>query len=180
MQELALYDPSRKPASWMQIIRPNQYVVFITDTAGQERRPDGSRVSPAEPSKCYAFDSLAEARRFAEQTAKVARGVRCAIYDSSGRANSPIITAGDDAREPLRLLAYAALLFIIACALFAADWVARRQVTLATMMGIALLLSSGWIMFWSLGVLQGAGRLKLPVGAEQKLRAMVKAQGGSA
>jgi hypothetical protein len=79
----------------------------------------------------------------------------------------------------VRLLAYAGLFFGIAVALFAADWFTRQQVTLATMLGIALLLSSGWIVYWALGELQRAGRLKLPEAAEQKLRAMVRAQGGT-
>ena len=65
MQEVALYDPNRKPASWMEIIQPGQYAAFLSDIeTGTEMNHFGNFISSGLLSSCLVFDSLEEAERY--------------------------------------------------------------------------------------------------------------------
>ena len=65
MQEVALYDPNRKPAGWRGVILPSQYAVFLSDVETEtELTSDGSYLGPGMPSSCLIFDSLEETERY--------------------------------------------------------------------------------------------------------------------
>jgi hypothetical protein len=58
VRELRIYDASRRPASWAEIVRPGQFVAFATPSDGT----------------CVLFDSLDEARAFCEAGVLAAPG----------------------------------------------------------------------------------------------------------
>lgn len=53
LQEVALYDPNRKPAGWMEIIQPKQYAALLSDIeTGAEMTHHGSHLAAAVLSCC--------------------------------------------------------------------------------------------------------------------------------
>jgi hypothetical protein len=76
VQAVRIHDPDRRPASWSEIIRPDQFVAFATPS-------DGS---------CLLFDSLEEARACCEQAVASDPEKRFDLFDAAGRAESPLLT----------------------------------------------------------------------------------------
>jgi hypothetical protein len=76
VQVLQIHDPSRRPASWAEIIGPEQFVAFATPSDGT----------------CVLFDSLDEARAFCEAAVRSAPAARFDVFDAQGRAQSPLLT----------------------------------------------------------------------------------------
>ena len=91
MQEVTLYDRSRKPSSWMEIIRPGQYAAFFSDVeTGTEMSPAGVYLAPGMTHSCLIFDSLTEAANYCRQRVEEVNGLQCDVFDSQGRANPPV------------------------------------------------------------------------------------------
>jgi hypothetical protein len=82
VQELRIYDPDRRPASWAEIIRSGQFVAFATPSDGT----------------CALFDSLDEARAFCEAAVLAGPATRFDVFDAAGRANPPLLTVVHPAR----------------------------------------------------------------------------------
>jgi hypothetical protein len=93
MQEVALYDPNRKPASWMEIIQTTQYAVFLCDVeTGAPLTCDGHYLDPAMIGSCLIFDSLEETEQYCRPKIEDIPNLRCDVFDSHGRANPPVAT----------------------------------------------------------------------------------------
>jgi hypothetical protein len=93
VQVVRLHDPSRRPASWTDIIRPGQFAVFAKDDAtGAPRAADGARLAHPAEASCAIFDSIDDARAFCE--AGVARdpALRYDVFDADGRARPPLLS----------------------------------------------------------------------------------------
>ena len=92
MIELKLYDPHRHPANWTEILRPGQYVAFAkTIDTGAPCDEKGQPFLTPEAATCRVFDTLAEAETFCRRTVEHASHVRFEIFDSTGRANPPLL-----------------------------------------------------------------------------------------
>lgn len=92
MIELKLHDPVRNPPSWTEIIRPGQYVAFAkTADTGGACDSDGRTFRDVEATTCLLFDTLAEAETFCRRKVELASNVRFEIFDSTGRANPPLL-----------------------------------------------------------------------------------------
>ena len=92
MIALRLFDPSRKPASWTEIVQPGQYSAFAkTIDTGAPCDADGQPFPAIEDATCLVFDSLAEAETFCRQQVERVSDVRFEIFDSTGRANSALL-----------------------------------------------------------------------------------------
>jgi len=92
MIALRLFDPSRTPTDWTEIIRPGQYVAFAkTLDTGAPCDAEGRPFPQTEAATCLLFDSLSEAERFCRRQAGRALDVRFEIFDSTGRANPPLL-----------------------------------------------------------------------------------------
>jgi hypothetical protein len=90
--ELKLHDPDRNPPSWTEILRPGQYVAFAkTADTGATCDSDGRTFQEVEAATCLVFDTLAEAETFCRRKVGLASNVRIEIFDSTGRANSPLL-----------------------------------------------------------------------------------------
>ena len=58
MQVVRLHDPARRPPSWMQIVKPGQFVVFAKDLdSNVPCDADGRRYADPEEASCVVFDS---------------------------------------------------------------------------------------------------------------------------
>ena len=93
MQEVALYDPHRKPAGWRGVILPSQYAVFLSDVETEtELTSDGSYLGPGMPSSCLIFDLLEETERYCRRRVEDIPRLRCDVFDSQGKAQPPLAT----------------------------------------------------------------------------------------
>ena len=87
MIPLRLYDRSRTPSSWTEIIRPGQFVTFAkTFDTGAPCDAHGRSFAMMEDASCLVFDSLDEAETFCREQVNRATNVRFEIFDSAGRA----------------------------------------------------------------------------------------------
>ncbi len=92
MIPLRLFDPNRTPTDWTDIIRPGQYVAFAKLIAtGAPCDADGRVFSETASATCLLFDSLPEGESFCRHQVELAPDVRFEIFDSSGRANPPLL-----------------------------------------------------------------------------------------
>lgn len=92
MIALRLFDPSRIPTDWTEIIRPEQYVAFAKLIGtGAPCDADGRTFPETAAVTCLLFDSLSEAESYCRQQVARAPDVRFEIFDSSGRANPPLL-----------------------------------------------------------------------------------------
>ena len=92
MIQLRLYDRSRTPSSWTEIVRPGQFVAFAkTLDTGAPCDADGRPFAAVEDISCFVFDSLGEAEAFCREQVNRAQGIRFEIFDSTGRAQAPLL-----------------------------------------------------------------------------------------
>jgi hypothetical protein len=93
VQIVRLHDPTRRPASWTEIIRPGQFAVFATDeTTNLVCDLEGGRFADASAASCAVFDSLDEAREFSEHAVLRHSTVRYDVFDADGRTRPPLLT----------------------------------------------------------------------------------------
>jgi hypothetical protein len=90
---LRLYDATRRPASWTEIIRPGQVVAFAKHLeSGAPCTADGEPFAVPDAVTCVVFDGFDEARDWCEASVLRAPSVRFDIFDHEGRAQSPLLT----------------------------------------------------------------------------------------
>jgi hypothetical protein len=147
MQALRIHDAGRRPASWAEIIRPDQFVGFGTPSDGT----------------CVLFDSLDEARLFCEAAVAAAPGLRYDVFDSHGRAETPLLTIVHPSHAS-RLDTHPAAIHrrrVLGWALIAAGalliawtyWkLADIEAIYPGVIGVNLLLAGGRFLWFNLGV----------------------------
>jgi len=90
-----LYDESRTPAHWLDMIRPGAYAVFVLQA--DSRAPadrDGNDFRLGEASAMIA-PHLAAAQDFAEKIVTSNPKLCCEIYDDHGKSGPPVATVYD-------------------------------------------------------------------------------------
>jgi hypothetical protein len=93
MQQVLLYDRTRVPPNWIELVRPGQYAVFLSDVESSAPLSiDGTPVSSASEYFCLLCDSLAEAEDYCREAVIKIRRLKCEVFDSAGRANAPVAT----------------------------------------------------------------------------------------
>ena len=150
MVQLRLFDPDRRPTSWTEIVQPGQYPVFSKkiDT-GAPCDVDGRPFATAEDATCLVFDRLEVAQAFCgEQVARVP-SVRFEVFDSTGRANAPLLIIVHPSRAArlegnprgIRVRARVAVaMVLVAAALFWYDYQHEKGVMIfPTIVGINLI-----------------------------------------
>jgi hypothetical protein len=91
MQHVLLYDRTRVPPNWTQLIRPGQYAVLLTDVESSAPvSQDGIPIPSASEYFCLLFDTLPAAEAYGQQAVKNLRRLKCEVFDSAGRANPPV------------------------------------------------------------------------------------------
>ncbi len=164
MQEVALYDPSRKPGSWMEIIQPGQYAAFLSDIeTGAEMRGDGSYVDAGTVGCCLLFDSLEEAERYCCAKVEDFPNLRCDVFDSHGRANPPVAIFAnrrhrrklDSPAEARRLMGWGVIAIAASFPLFWFAWARRGEAWIAAFFGMQLFIAGLRVLHWGYSVEEG-------------------------
>jgi hypothetical protein len=89
---IRLYDPTRTPAHWLEIIRPGQFCVFLlTASARAPKDANGQGFAPGEDSVQVAVN-LPEALCFAEEIVSRHPQLCAEIYNHQGKTDEPIRT----------------------------------------------------------------------------------------
>jgi hypothetical protein len=157
LQEVALYDRNRKPASWMEIIQPGQYAAFLSDIeTGFETTCDGSYFNAGALSFCLLFDSLEEAEQYCCAKVEDFPSLRCDVFDSHGRTNPPVATFADrrhqrkldSPAESQRLMLWGAVSIAASLPLFWFEWARRGEAWLAAFFGMQLVFAGLRILHW--------------------------------
>ena len=157
MQKVTVYDPVRRPASWMEIVQPGQYAAFLSDVeTGTEVTEDGSYVASSLLSCCLLFDSLEEAEQYCCTKVEELPNLRCDVFDSQGRANPPVATFAnrrhqhklDSPAESRRLMLWGTVAFAASLPLFWFAWARRGEAWIAAFFGMQLVFAGLRILHW--------------------------------
>lgn len=152
MREVLLYDSSRKPAVWTELMQPGQYAVFLSDPVTHAGiRSDGRYTGREVPDTCLMFDSLDQAEEYCRSRVRQAARVRCQIFDSRGKAESPTAVfvspefawTVDSEPKGRRLMWVGIVLIAVSPPLFWLDWRADWHLILPTILALQLILAGG-------------------------------------
>ncbi len=164
VQVVRIHDAGRRPASWAEIIRPGQFVVFSKDVdSGVACDACGRRFAVAADATCVIVDSLAEAEAFCAAALQSAASVRFDVFDAGGRATPPLLTVvhpsrartlDTDPRVQHRRRVIAWTLVALGLPLIAyAYWKhTEREMLLAGFIGINMVIAAGRLLWFNLGV----------------------------
>ncbi|MBI3476642.1 MAG: hypothetical protein HY010_12995 [Acidobacteria bacterium] len=157
MREVALYDPNREPASWMEMIQPTQYAVFLCDTENRtELTSDGHSLGPGMTRSCLIFDSLDEAEQYCRRTIADIPRLRCDVFDSRGRVNPPVATfvdpqfegSLDSEAKATRMIRWACLLIAASLPLFWYTWRTRGEGWVGAFFGVQFVFVALRLLHW--------------------------------
>ena len=155
MQVVRVYDASRKPRDWMEIIRPGQFVVFASLLDGDAPCSLDGVLTGSDAATCVIVDSLDEAELLARDRVEHHHSIRFDIFDARGRSQSPLLTVvhpsrasalEGDATGRRRFGVIAILLILAALGLFWADWHSGGAMILPTLLAFNLLLLAGRLL----------------------------------
>jgi hypothetical protein len=146
MQIVRLYDRTREPRGWMQIIRPTEFAVFAACAdSGAPCDIDGTATS-ADDASCVIFATLSEAEAFCRERVVRIPTLRFDILDAAGHRRPPLLTIVHPSRIPslegspakMRRNAYAAIaLLAIGPPLVWFDWALYDgEMVMPTIVGI--------------------------------------------
>ena len=92
MQIVRLYDRTREPQGWLQIIRPTEFAVFATFAdSGAVCDADGAPTS-LEDANCIIFEKLSDAEAFCREQVTQIPSLRFDILDAAGHRRPPLFT----------------------------------------------------------------------------------------
>lgn len=183
MQEVALYDPNRKPASWMEIIQPTQYAVFLRDVEnGAPLTRDGHYLDPGMKVSCLIFDSLEEAEQYCRREIEGLPNLRCDVFDSDGRANPPVATFVsqryegrlDSQAKAGRMMRWALLAMAASLPLFWYTWKTRGEGWIASIFGVQLILLGLRLLHWGYGMKEELRYRKAQLDLRKQQRATMR------
>lgn len=152
MREVLLFDGSRKPAVWTDLMQPGEYAVFLSDPVTHAgMRSDGRYTGGEAPDTCLIFDSLDEAVEYCRSRVSQTDRLRCQIFDTRGKAESPTAVfvspgfAWTVHSEPKarRLIWVGILLIAVSPPLFWLDWRADWHLILPTILALQLIVVGG-------------------------------------
>jgi hypothetical protein len=128
VQYVRVYDASRQPRDWMDLIRPGQFVVFPSLVEGGE--PCGFDGAPQDHhlAVCAIADSLTEAEQACRDLVAGHPTVRFDVFDSAGRSHPPLLTIVHT-RIAIALIVAAPLLMWL-------DWTASGLMIVPTVVAV--------------------------------------------
>ena len=161
---LRVHDPSRRPPSVADMLRPGQFIVFAKDLASSVPTDfDGRPYTDPALAECAIADSVSEARAFAEAAVAKAEALRVDIFDHEGRAHPPLLTVLHPSRASAadahprvlrkrRTIAWALIAAGIPLIVFAIVERNDREIILPAFLGINMLIAAGRLLWFNLGV----------------------------
>jgi hypothetical protein len=154
MQLLKLYDPSRKPAEWTDLVRRGQYAVFHSDVQTDvEKNSDGYYLRPGEESTCLIFDTLTEAEAYCEAKVEQVPNLRCDIYDYFGKSKPPTLTYVNKThvKAPARRANWGWALVAASLPFFWIEWHWHGTLVVPMVLGINLVFAGLRVVYWGKG-----------------------------
>ena len=164
VQILRVHDPSRRPASAIELLRPGQCVIFAKDVAsGLPADFDGRPYGDPARAECGIATSVDEARVFAESTVARVPALRLDIFDYQGRAQPPLLTVLHPSRAQTadthprvlrkrQIIAWTLIVLGIPLIGFAIIERHDREIILPAFIGINMLIAAGRLLWFNLGV----------------------------
>jgi hypothetical protein len=154
--EIRVYDQSRDPRNWNELLGPTQCAVFLKDINSEvPLSPQGVRLAYRD-STFLLFDRLDQACAFCEEAVQQHPEMCCEIFDSEGKARPPLLTiVHPDAKDELGTAAvrkrriFAIALFIFAAPLIWWDWHTGNGRIYPTIIGINMILGGIRLMQWN-------------------------------
>lgn len=154
MQELKLYDPTRKPSDWTDLVHSGQYAVFHTDVQSDtEKKPDGRFLALGEESTCLVFDSLAEAEAYCEAKVEQISNLRCDIYDHTGKSKQPMLTYVNKAylNSPRKYAIWGWIMVAGSLPCFWIEWHWHGTLVVPMIVGFNLVFAGLRMVHWGVG-----------------------------
>ena len=163
VREIKVYDDSRQPKNWNELLSPSQCAVFFRSIHSlQPLLTDGTPISRFRDCTFLLFDKLEDARNFCERQVQEYPEMRCEIFDCKGMARPPLlaVTHPRVARKDelsasairIRLIS-AILLFISSVPLIWWDWhYFDGTKVVPTALGMSAIVAGIRLLFWSAGL----------------------------
>jgi hypothetical protein len=165
VQIVRLHDPSRRPAGWMDIIRPGQFAVFASDAdSGGPRDLEGARLATAD-AVCAIVDTLEEARAVCDAAVALHPALRLDVFDAEGRARPPLLTVAHPQRAAAlehaprqmrtrRIIGWSLIAFGVPQVVYAYLESANRDrdIVLPAFIGINMILFGGRLLWLNLAL----------------------------
>jgi hypothetical protein len=158
-REIKVYDESRHPRNWNELLNPSQCAVFFSRINSVEPlSPQGLPVARFRDCTFLLFDKLDDVRRFCEAKVQECPEMCCEVFDSKGKARPPLLTivhprvAEKDelSSSSVRKRAVVAVaLFIVALPLIWWDWHAGSGMILPTVFGINMIFAALRLLQWN-------------------------------
>lgn len=126
-----VYDPTRQPRDWAELIQPQEYVVFASQIEGGVPSDFEGQPTSHARAVCGLAASLAEAQRVGDELVACHPTLRLDVFDAHGRSRPPLLTVVHPSRRRQlegdpgtrrRQRAIAAGLIALAPVLFWLDW----------------------------------------------------------
>lgn len=146
VREIKVYDKLRKPRNWNELLSDSQCAVFIRRVDSEApMTADGVPVASLRDCTFFLFDRLDDACEFCETKVRQHPELCGEIYDSKGKARSPLLTIvhpnvrAKDELSPSSLRKrriLAVVLFLGAIPMIWWDWKAGGVLILPTFLGI--------------------------------------------
>jgi hypothetical protein len=162
MREVKLYDQSRTPANWMQIIQPGEFAVFHSDAKTGAMMNAAGEPSAQGEEACVLLPSFKAAESYCQGKVTQMPSLRCEIFDCAGRARPPLhIVVNAALKKKLDLspasarnkLALGTALCLSSLAFFYLDYRSGGgNWFLLTLVGINLAMGGFRVILWGLGV----------------------------
>jgi hypothetical protein len=158
-REVKVYDPTRQPQNWNELLAPSQCAVFFKRVDSEAPLfPSGASVARFRDCTFLLFDSLEEARRTCEAKVHAYPYMRCEVFDWRGKAQPPLLTIlhpdvaqkdelSEQSVRKRKILAI--LLFIAALPLFLLDRRYGGGLILPTFLGLTMILAGSRLLYWN-------------------------------
>jgi len=161
MHELKLYERTRRPSNWTEVIRPGEFAVFAKHVEnGETLDGEGRPFASVTDATCLVFESLEAAERFARAQVERHPSLRLEIFDAEGRRHPPLLVVVQS-RHDRKLPAHpwnlrwrsriAAVLVLVAAPLLWFDlWQSEGRLIYPTFIGINLIVAAMrlWHLNW--------------------------------
>lgn len=155
VRTIRLYDASRQPRDWMEIIQPGQFAVFASMLDGGAPTDIDGVPTTHEAATCVIVEALAEAEALCLAHVEHHPPVRYDVFDAAGRSRPPLLTIvhpthastlEGNAGIRRRNLVIAVVLLGAAPVLFWIDWNSGGTMVLPTLLGFNALVFAGRLL----------------------------------
>ncbi len=164
MQSVRLHDPSRRPVSWTEVIRPGQFAIFARiEPAGVPCDVEGRPFPRPDEASCAILGSFGEARAFCEAAVERHPAVRYDVFDSDWRTRPALLTvvhrdrasgleSGPAQMRVRRVIAWALIAVGVPLVVYATLVPRERESFLPAFLGLSMIIFGGRILWLNMAL----------------------------